>query len=82
LRYQSSDMTLEQAFAKSLAVVGPKRLLFGSDSSWFPRGWVRSVFERQVTALGNIGADEETARAIFGGNLMRIAGANRTISTA
>jgi predicted TIM-barrel fold metal-dependent hydrolase len=82
MRYQTEDLTLERVFAKALSVVGPKRLLFGSDSSWFPRGWVRSVFDAQVRALSNIGADEETARAIFGGNLMRIAPAAGTISTA
>lgn len=82
MRYQTEDLTLEKVFAKALSVVGPQRLLFGSDSSWFPRGWVRPVFEAQAQALSNIGADEETARAIFGGNLMRIAPASGTISTA
>jgi predicted TIM-barrel fold metal-dependent hydrolase len=82
MRYTSEELTLEKVFAKALSVVGPKRLLFGSDSSWFPRGWVRPVFEAQAKALKNIGADEETARAIFGGNLLRIAAARDTIKTA
>ncbi len=82
MRYTSEELTLEKVFAKALSVVGPKRILFGSDSSWFPRGWVKSVFDAQVKALSNIGADEETARAIFGGNLMRIAAARSTIKSA
>jgi predicted TIM-barrel fold metal-dependent hydrolase len=82
MRYQSEELTLERVFAKALSVVGPKRLLFGSDSSWFPRGWVRPVFEAQVKALAGIGADEATARAVLGGNLMRIAGGPGTISAA
>jgi predicted TIM-barrel fold metal-dependent hydrolase len=82
MRCQTEDLTLERVFAKALSVVGPNRLLFGSDSSWFPRGWVRPVFDAQVKALANIGADEATARAIFGGNLMRIAGGRGTISAA
>jgi predicted TIM-barrel fold metal-dependent hydrolase len=82
MRFQTEDLTLEKVFEKALSVVGPKRLLFGSDSSWFPRGWVKPVFDAQVQALANIGATEETARAILGGNLMRIAAARSTISVA
>jgi predicted TIM-barrel fold metal-dependent hydrolase len=80
MRYQSEDLTLEKVFEKALSVVGPKRLLFGSDSSFFPRGWVKDVLDSQIQALANIGAGEETARAVLGGNLMRIAAARSTIS--
>jgi len=72
MRYQSADLNLVQVFRRALDVVGPKRLLFGSDSSWFPRGWIDKVFDDQCLALREAGADEETARLIFGGNLMRI----------
>jgi len=83
MRTQGEDLTLAKVFAKALSVVGPERLLFGTDSSWFPRGWVKSVFDAQVEALASIGASEETARAIFGGNLMRIARRRTTdITTA
>ena len=40
-------LSLEAVFQRALAVVGPKRLLFGTDSSFFPRGWNRAVFEAQ-----------------------------------
>ncbi len=73
-KYLLPEPTLEEVFAKALAVLGPERLLFGSDSSFFPRGWNRAVFDRQVQALEAIGADEPTARAIFGGNLGRLLG--------
>jgi predicted TIM-barrel fold metal-dependent hydrolase len=82
MKYQAEDLTLEKVFARALSVVGPKRLLFGTDSSWFPRGWQRPIFEAQTQALANIGIDETAARDIFGGNLMRIAGAGCTIQTA
>jgi predicted TIM-barrel fold metal-dependent hydrolase len=80
MRCQVEDLTLEKVFAKALSVVGPERLLFGTDSSWFPRGWVKGVFEAQAKALANIGASEETARRIFGENLMRIAPPRTTVS--
>jgi hypothetical protein len=47
-------------------------LLFGTDSSFFPRGWVASVFDAQIEALNRIGASEEQARAIFGGSIKRL----------
>ena len=34
-------------FERALSVLGPDRLLFGSDSSFFPRGWVKDVYQRQ-----------------------------------
>ena len=81
MKAQVEDLTLEKVFSKALSVVGHKRLLFGSDSSWFPRGWVGSVFDDQMRALKNIGANEETVRAILGENLMRIAPSRATAIT-
>jgi hypothetical protein len=72
MRYQPAGLDLAQVFRQALDVLGPQRLLFGSDSSWFPRGWVRGVYDDQLRALAAAGADAETARAVFGGNLMRI----------
>jgi hypothetical protein len=74
MRWQTGEMDLKTAFARALDVVGPKRLLFGSDSSWFPRGWVRRVFEEQKRALEQSGTSDEAMRAIFGGNLRNLLG--------
>ncbi|MDP9055483.1 MAG: amidohydrolase family protein [Acidobacteriota bacterium] len=62
-------LDLAGVFRKTLDVVGPKRLLFGTDSSWFPRGWVRDVFDAQIEALREAGIDAEAAHCILGGNL-------------
>ena len=48
-------LTLEAVFKQALAVLGPDRLLFGSDSSFFPRGWVRDVHAQQSSALDTLG---------------------------
>ena len=69
MRYQTGTLDLEGVFRKALDVVGPRRLLFGTDSSWFPRGWISRVFEDQAAALSRLGIDAEAAQAIFGGNL-------------
>jgi predicted TIM-barrel fold metal-dependent hydrolase len=70
MNYEGLD--LPTVFRRALNVAGHERLLFGSDSSFFPRGWVADVFHAQVNALLEVGASEEQAQAIFGGNLRRL----------
>ena len=65
-------LTLSAVFQQALSVVGADRLLFGSDSSFFPRGWVKDIFEQQSSALDKIGATAEEREKIFGGNFERL----------
>ena len=65
-------LTLEQVFKTALDVVGPDRLIFGTDSSFFPRGWNRDVYERQQTALGSIGVAKAAQDKIFSENFSRL----------
>jgi len=74
MRYQTEDLNLVGVFRRALNVVGPTRLLFGSDSSWFPRGWIGRVYQDQIQALKEAGVGAEGARAILGGNLMALLG--------
>lgn len=71
-KYLMPQPTLAQVFEQALEVVGHKRLLFGSDSSFFPRGWNKSVFDEQVKTLRELGVDADQAKAILGGNLARL----------
>jgi uncharacterized protein len=65
-------LTLAGVFKQALAVAGPDRLLFGTDSSFFPRGWVKDVHDHQTRALADIGAGTAVVDAIFGGNFDRV----------
>lgn len=69
MKYQESGCTLAGVFRRALEVAGPGRLLFGTDSSFFPRGWNRAIFDAQVEAMREAGVGEEAARAILSGNL-------------
>ena len=62
-------LDLRKVFHRALDVLGPQRLLFGTDSSFFPRGWNRAVFEEQSTALYELGVSQEDAERIFSKNL-------------
>lgn len=71
-KYLTPPPTLEQVFERALEILGPQRLLFGTDSSFFPRGWVQAVFDRQCEALSSVGVAPQDAQAIFAGNLLRL----------
>jgi predicted TIM-barrel fold metal-dependent hydrolase len=72
MRYEALD--LPGVFRRALSVAGPGRLLFGTDSSFFPRGWNSAIFDAQVGALNELGISAADARQIFGENLRRITG--------
>jgi hypothetical protein len=66
-------MSLERVFERALSVLGPERILYGSDSSFFPRGFLKAHLEGQLKLLSGLGVGQVQAEAIFGGNLGRIA---------
>ena len=74
IRYQPGDLDLEGVFRRALDVAGPERLLFGTDSSFFPRGWQGGVLETQCRVLAGIGIGGAAARRIFGENLEALLG--------
>jgi predicted TIM-barrel fold metal-dependent hydrolase len=70
MRYEELD--LKTVFRRALAVAGPGRLLFGTDSSFFPRGWQTAIFQEQIAVLADLGVSESDARLILGENLQRL----------
>jgi len=70
IRYHPG-LTLHSVFQQALAVVGPSRLLFGTDSSFFPRGWQRGVREEQSRIVRSV-VSESDFNGIFGGNFQRL----------
>jgi predicted TIM-barrel fold metal-dependent hydrolase len=73
LKY-TPGLTLEQVFKTALDVVGPDRVIFGTDSSFFPRGWNTEVYRRQQAALDAIGVSANHQERIFSGNFARLFG--------
>ena len=65
-------LTLPQVFQTALDVVGQDRIVFGTDSSFFPRGWHRAVFDAQMAALDEINASAATRSRLVGGNFDRL----------
>jgi predicted TIM-barrel fold metal-dependent hydrolase len=71
MRYHP-HLTLDAVFRQALEVLGPDRLLFGTDSSFFPSGWQRPLYNAQLRALDAIGVDAASRAKILGGNFDRL----------
>lgn len=66
------NLTLTDVFRQALLVAGPSRLIFGTDSSFFPRGWNRAVWDAQFAALERLNPSEPDLEAILAGNFDRL----------
>ena len=71
IRY-TPGLTLEAVFRATLSVAGASRVIFGTDSSFFPRGWQRPVYEQQKAVVESLGTSEADTALIFGGNFDRL----------
>jgi uncharacterized protein len=65
-------LTLVDVLRQALLVAGPSRLLFGTDSSFFPRGWNRPVLDAQLQAVRQLAIADPDVAQIFGGNFDRL----------
>ncbi|HEX4168558.1 MAG TPA: amidohydrolase family protein [Bryobacteraceae bacterium] len=68
--YEGLD--LRTVFRRVLDLIGPERLLFGTDSSFLPRGWNRAIFDSQIKALYELGLDLKQAEQILSTNLQSV----------
>jgi predicted TIM-barrel fold metal-dependent hydrolase len=73
MRY-TPGLTLSEVFETTLDVVGPDRLLFGTDSSYFPRGWQKGIYEEQAAIINQLVPSEDDRAAILGDNARRLLG--------
>lgn len=67
-------LTLRDVYARALDIVGPSRLLFGTDSSFFPRGWQKAIHDEHLEVLTDLNVDAKAQHQIFGGNFDRVFG--------
>jgi predicted TIM-barrel fold metal-dependent hydrolase len=65
-------LTLRAVFAAALDSIGPSRILFGTDSSFFPRGWQAGIYESQLALLEELGVESADRLRIFGGNFSQV----------
>ncbi|MCX6497348.1 MAG: amidohydrolase family protein [Arthrobacter sp.] len=72
VRYMAQRLTLEDLFRRFYETMGPERIVFGSDSSWFPRGFARRYLADQLRICWEMGMPAAELQQIFGGNAARL----------
>jgi predicted TIM-barrel fold metal-dependent hydrolase len=65
-------LTLDAVFRQALEVAGPRQLVFGTDSSFFPVGWQKWIFDLQQDALDRTAASASDRALIMSGNFERL----------
>lgn len=73
-KFQGFPLTLREVFRLALEAAGPERIIFGTDSSYFPRGFRRDILDEQLTILDDLGLGGEERSLILGGNIGRLTG--------
>jgi uncharacterized protein len=84
MKYMPYDLNLKQIFRKALQAGGSQKVLFGTDSTFFPRGWRFNILEAQYRACASLRSEgaikDEDILRIFGGNILELTG-HKTAST-
>lgn len=65
-------LTLDSVFRQAIAAAGARRLIFGTDSSFFPRGWQKGVLAVQTAAMQQAGISGDERALVLGGNFDRL----------
>ena len=72
LAVEPSRPSIADVFARLVAVFGPRRILFGTGSSTFPRGWRHDIFVSQREAIGACGLKATDRDHILGNNALAL----------
>ena len=66
------QVTIESSFKKFYETFGPERIIFGTDSSNFPRGFAIEYLHEQNKAVRFMNIPDQAAELIFSGNIARL----------
>ncbi len=78
MQYLPYDLTITKIYEKALKAGGSCRIVFGTDSSFFPRGFRFNIFKEQYNAVKSLCPQlcysEDDVDLIFRGNILRLTG--------
>ncbi|WP_051318058.1 amidohydrolase family protein [Cohnella thermotolerans] len=72
IRWMPYELTLETLFRKTYELIGPERIIFGSDSLGFPRGYNYRYLQDQVRAARDLRFSESEIEGVFGNNARKL----------
>lgn len=71
-RWMPYTLTIKDLFKKYYETIGPERIIFGTDSEWFPRGFVRQYYDEQRKDCIELGMKQDEVKMIFRNNIARL----------
>jgi len=74
VRWMAYPLTLQDLFRKFYETIGPERMLFATDSSWFPRTFTMTYLEEQHRIMRFLAFSEGDIEKILYGNAQRLLG--------
>lgn len=66
------ELDLKSLFRRAIESVGPDRIIFGTDSSYFPRGFSVDYLEEQLKVCRLLRLEESTIEKIFYKNAAKL----------
>lgn len=69
MRWMPYEVSLASLFRKYHDTIGASRIIFGTDSSWFPRGFTEAYLDLQVREMRDNGFDEAEVDAVLYRNI-------------
>jgi predicted TIM-barrel fold metal-dependent hydrolase len=80
MKYLPYDLDIRKIFERALTAGGAEKVIYGTDSTFFPRGYRINILEQQYEAVRSLSegpealVSEEDIDAIFRGNILRLNG--------
>jgi predicted TIM-barrel fold metal-dependent hydrolase len=72
IRWVDGDWTTKKLFRKYMETIGPERIIFGTDSSYFPRGFAIRYLQDQIRDCRELHLSQQHMQMIFAGNAARL----------
>jgi len=72
VRWVDGEWSVKKLFRKYMETIGAERIIFGSDSSYFPRGFAVRYLQDQIRDCRELGLAESDLQLIFAGNAARL----------
>jgi hypothetical protein len=72
VRWVDGDWTVKKLFHKYIETIGAERIIFGTDSSYFPRGFAIRYLEDQIRDCRELNLTDDQLKLIFAGNAARL----------
>ncbi|MEL6149860.1 MAG: amidohydrolase family protein [Chloroflexota bacterium] len=72
VRWVDGDWTTKKLFRKYIETIGAGRIIFGTDSSYFPRGFAERYLADQIRDCRELGLTDDQLKMIFSENAARL----------